>query len=101
MLVSAGANAFASMRGLDCCSAESLISPRAQREWDKWKRELDIAQSNEPPLAALSMPPSATTSSELDGLRDRQDTVGAVAWDAAGNLAAGVSRYLLPGLHVT
>ena len=100
MLVSAGANAFANMRGLDCCSAESSISPRAQREWDKWKRELDIAQSNESPLDALSMPPS-TTSSELDGMRDRQDTVGAVAWDAAGNLAAGVSRYLLPGLPVT
>jgi taspase (threonine aspartase 1) len=57
-----------------------MISPRATQEWQKWKSRLDDPVDGDPG----SLPQDAM-----------QDTVGAVAWDNEGNLAAGVSRYVL------
>ncbi|KAI1794131.1 N-terminal nucleophile aminohydrolase [Ganoderma leucocontextum] len=91
ILVSSGASEFAKSNGLQCPS-ESLISPRARREWVHWNSKLDATRS-----CAPSGGPSNSTGQlasplmQVDGLHDRQDTVGAVAWDADGHLAAGVS----------
>jgi len=57
-----------------------MISPRALREWQKWKSRLDHPAHGD----QESLPQDAM-----------QDTVGAVAWDDEGNLAAGVSRCVL------
>lgn len=59
---------------------ELMISRRAKSDWEKWKERLDA--SDPPPD-----PPSS--------IHDIQDTVGAVAWDADGGIAAGVSRQVV------
>ncbi|KAI0823640.1 N-terminal nucleophile aminohydrolase [Trametes gibbosa] len=95
LLVSYGAEEFARVGGM-ICVPESLISPRAYREWEKWKNTLADAQQ-----ASLSKADSSESASHnlqplcVDGLHDRQDTVGAIFLDEEGNLAAGVSRYLI------
>ncbi|RPD74309.1 N-terminal nucleophile aminohydrolase [Lentinus tigrinus ALCF2SS1-7] len=93
LLVSIGASEFAQMQRLQRRPAAAMISPRARQEWMRWKSQLDSAQA--PSLSGALDPESLDTSqsvpAQLDGLRNRQDTVGAVAWDAAGDLAAGVS----------
>ncbi|KAM5531577.1 hypothetical protein V8D89_014746 [Ganoderma adspersum] len=91
LLVSSGASEFAKSTGLQCLP-ESLITIRARREWADWKSKLDAARS----CASSGGPPNstgqpATSLIHTDGLHDKQDTVGAVAWDAEGHLAAGVS----------
>jgi len=76
-LVSNGARAFADDSSVSTTvRPESLISPRAKEEWVKWKGFLDG---------------TGTDARELTALRDIQDTVGAVAWDTEGGMAAGVS----------
>jgi taspase (threonine aspartase 1) len=55
-----------------------MISPRATQEWQKWKYRLDHPVDSDPGSLHQDV---------------MQDTVGAVAWDNEGNLAAGVSRY--------
>lgn len=67
MLVGAGAESFAHQHGLPTCSTEELL---AEAELDRWR----AAQADAGPLDAA---PS--------------DTVGAVALDAQGNLAAATS----------
>jgi beta-aspartyl-peptidase (threonine type) len=67
MLVGAGAESFARQHGLPMCSTEELL---AEAELDRWR----AAQADAGPLDAA---PS--------------DTVGAVAVDAQGNLAAATS----------
>ena len=69
-----------------------MVSPRARSEWAKWKDELDAARDrvSEDSSDTPGQPPRPLM--QVDGLRDRQDTVGAVSWDAEGHLAAGVSR---------
>ncbi|KAJ8487427.1 hypothetical protein ONZ51_g4197 [Trametes cubensis] len=84
LLVSAGAEDLARIRGLTC-PPESMIAPRATLEWQKWKALLEAAQ------AASTQAVTLTPDSCADGLRDRQDTVGAVALDGASLTAAGVS----------
>lgn len=76
-LVSTGAHAFARSAGLDLVPPESLIAPRAQKQWGVWKARLDA------PLDA----------SMEEGTQNAfQDTVGAVAFvGASGELASGVS----------
>ncbi|TFK54151.1 N-terminal nucleophile aminohydrolase [Heliocybe sulcata] len=79
-LASLGARRFASSNGCEIVPPEALVSPRARREWQTWKGRLEnVTQGN------------AAFSSELHDLHGRQDTVGAVALDMEGHLAAGVS----------
>ncbi|KAI0663510.1 N-terminal nucleophile aminohydrolase [Cubamyces menziesii] len=84
LLVSAGAEDFARIRGLTC-PPESMIAPRATLEWQKWKALLEDAQ------AATTQASTLAPISCAGGLRDRQDTVGAVVLDGASLTAAGVS----------
>lgn len=80
-LVSEGAYAFAIAHGatenVQLVHPDALVSPRAREEWKKWKDHLNRSSDNE-------TPPS--------GLTNIQDTVGAVAFQHADGIAAGVSR---------
>lgn len=79
MLVSSGARSFAMQNGLEMVDPESMISKRAKEDWQKWmERYNDLREGMIPESKAL-----------LDAAV--QDTVGAVAWDDCGNVAAGVS----------
>lgn len=59
-----------------------MMSPRAREEWQKWVRRYESAREPEVPEPAAL----------LAGVM--QDTVGAVAWDSRGHMAAGVSRFV-------
>ncbi|CAL1707634.1 unnamed protein product [Somion occarium] len=83
LMVSRGAETFAQNQGLPCVSPELMISPRAQADWERWKTRLDSV------CAGIDVPEDNFPRSS--GLRDIQDTVGAIAWDPDGGLAAGVS----------
>ncbi|KAJ7091214.1 asparaginase [Mycena epipterygia] len=80
-LVSTGAHAFAnSAQGVELVAPQSLVTPRAQKQWSTWKDRLDSPSVDFRPAE------------EADGLHAFQDTVGAVAWNAAsGEIASGVS----------
>ncbi|KAI0093267.1 nucleophile aminohydrolase [Irpex rosettiformis] len=81
LLVSEGARSFAEEHHLPCVSPDALISVKAKAEWSMWKERYEAATTDE-----------ETVTMSREGLHDRQDTVGAIAWDASGGLAAGVSR---------
>jgi beta-aspartyl-peptidase (threonine type) len=73
MLVGAGAEAFAREHDLPICSPEELL---AERELERWRKETGFLEKN-----PVSAPPDIGPS----------DTVGAVALDTGGNLAAATS----------
>jgi len=80
-LVGAGAQTFAQSSGIEIVPPESLISPRAKADWTKWTMRLERSKAGEPAVdESESLPEEAM-----------QDTVGAVALDARGNMAACVS----------
>ncbi|KAJ6500140.1 asparaginase [Mycena vitilis] len=83
-LVSAGAHAFAeSHSDIALVLPESLIAPRAQKQWAAWKARLEASGPDDASLG----PEDA----ELHGSMF-QDTVGALAFvGASGELASGVS----------
>lgn len=66
-------------------SEESLIASTALDQWTKWKKRLENTDSKE----AMTVGDDIQT-----GLRDIQDTVGAVAFHNRDGIAAGVSRFL-------
>ena len=78
LLVGDGAALLAGVRRVD---PESMVSPRARREWQVWKARMVQGGAQGP-------------RGDVEGLHARQDTVGAVVWDSSGGLAAGVSRYV-------
>jgi isoaspartyl peptidase/L-asparaginase-like protein (Ntn-hydrolase superfamily) len=77
-LVGSGAHAFASTAHVPVVPPESLIAPRAFGEWHLWKQRLETASGAGDLLGSA---PGVL-----------QDTVGAVALDSRGGVAAGVSR---------
>ncbi|KAI9572214.1 nucleophile aminohydrolase [Boletus coccyginus] len=81
-LVSSGARAFAQGNGIETVDATSMVSPRAKEDWQRWTKRYDEVPSTDEPGADTTFLPQYVM----------QDTVGAVAWDAEGNMAAGVSR---------
>ncbi|EPQ57291.1 N-terminal nucleophile aminohydrolase [Gloeophyllum trabeum ATCC 11539] len=80
-LVSLGARQFAGSTGCEVVSPEILTSPKAKKEWQRWKTRLDDPADNITPMLRES----------IEDIHQRQDTVGAVVLDAAGHLAGGVS----------
>lgn len=68
-----------SYRKVQTVAPETLISPSASGQWKKWKGRWD---------SAAVVPPD----DEEEGMKDRQDTVGAVAFHPIEGVAAGVSR---------
>lgn len=82
-LVSSGAHAFARRNKIETVEPTNMISPRAKEDWERWIARYDEVGSTEERDAGTLVFP-----------RDvMQDTVGAIAWDSEGNLAAGVSRF--------
>lgn len=81
-LVSSGARAFAQGNGIETVDATSMVAPRAREDWQRWTKRYDEVPSTDEPGADTASLPQYVM----------QDTVGAVAWDAEGNMAAGVSR---------
>ncbi|KAJ3555771.1 hypothetical protein NM688_g2390 [Phlebia brevispora] len=81
-LAGGGAALFAHHKNLECVPPESLICPRTKQEWEMWKSQLELAEK-------LSR--DHATTEDKDKFRRIQDTVGAVAWDTNGGMAAGVS----------
>ncbi|KAF8556129.1 N-terminal nucleophile aminohydrolase [Imleria badia] len=80
-LVSSGAHAFAQRHGIETVDGTSMVAPRAKQEWQRWVTRYDeVASTDEHKGGTTVLPQDAM-----------QDTVGAVAWDSEGNLAAGVS----------
>lgn len=93
MLASEGAARFARSQGFETISPEAMMSPRAKLEWEHWKSALSSSSMAnvthcDSPSQSSNHPHAVTTTV---GLRDRQDTVGAVAWDSQGAISAGVS----------
>ena len=76
LLVGAGAESFAQGAGVELCAADDLV---VDRERARWK-----AQQGQPGFRGR------------DAFRAAHDTVGAVALDAAGNLAAATSTGGIP-----
>ncbi len=76
LLVGAGAESFAQTAGVELCSADDLV---VDRERERWK-----LQQGQPGFRGR------------DAFRAAHDTVGAVALDAAGNLAAATSTGGIP-----
>jgi len=75
LMAGAGAERFARRAGVALCRPEDLITPRARERW----------------RAALERSAEAAGTAVLDGGPGRFGTVGAVALDAAGGLAAATS----------
>ncbi|KAJ7838696.1 asparaginase [Mycena leptocephala] len=94
-LVSTGAYAFAQVG-----AAESLVTPRAKKQWERWKARLDSGSSASSSSSSTSL--SAPIAVDIDTADDEdlpidalQDTVGALAFigPSAENaqIASGVS----------
>ena len=73
--VGEGAERFAEEHGMTLCANEDLVLPRELARWKDAKKQ-----------QFLKVPPEFS-----GGSVDSHDTVGAVALDAAGNIAAGTS----------
>lgn len=83
-LVSSGAHAFAQRHGIETVDPTSMVASRAKEDWQRWMKRHDepgVASTGELEAGPVALPQDAM-----------QDTVGAIAWDSEGNLAAGVSR---------
>ncbi|EAU91712.2 asparaginase [Coprinopsis cinerea okayama7 len=106
-LVSTGAASFAKSNGIEPVSPSSLITPESQSQWKKWKDRLRSPNAIDT-TSSPSSPPTTSFKEKLtidevrspnemqrrldESLRDRQDTVGAVAWHPRERkVVAGVS----------
>jgi beta-aspartyl-peptidase (threonine type) len=72
MIVGSGAEQFAREQGMPLCEQQDLIVERERLIWERCREDPRLAESDFAPLSATG-------------------TVGAVAYDAAGALAAGTS----------
>lgn len=89
LLVGPQAEEFAAREGFP---RRDLLTERARRAWEEWKGRQDL-HGHSPAATGIA---SASADS-----RDNHDTIGALAQDAAGNLAGGCSTsglaFKLPG----
>ncbi|KAA1476056.1 N-terminal nucleophile aminohydrolase [Dentipellis sp. KUC8613] len=95
LVAGTGAEALASANGVERLVCEAMVSPRARREWEYWKARLDGSPSQPHPSQDASEHTDAGifagAQPQTQTLHARQDTVGAVALDSGGNVAAGAS----------
>lgn len=63
-----------------------MVASRAKEEWQRWRKRYDEAEATSTDVDELAAGPVVLPQDAM------QDTVGAIAWDSDGNLAAGVSR---------
>ncbi len=80
LLVGTGAEKFAKSQGLEIVDPAYFVTPERLRAWEKWK------------AAGESNPEKKPDSPEKSSMeKEKHGTVGAVALDQQGNLAAGTS----------
>lgn len=87
LLAGEGSERFAASQGMPLVPNESLISPDAKKAWEVFKMKGDKYD-------CLS---TQEATNELGGATSSHDTVGAVAMDFEGNLAAATSTGGLNG----
>ena len=80
MLIGNGAEKFAKSQGLDLVEPAYFITPERLKAWEKWKANLQAV-----PVKSPAKPDKKPAENEKHG------TVGAVAMDQHGNLAAATS----------
>jgi isoaspartyl peptidase/L-asparaginase-like protein (Ntn-hydrolase superfamily) len=80
--VSSGAHAFAVESRLDIIDPELMISSSARSQYLKWRQRY-VSETSNAHHCSQGM---------YADLSDRQDTVGAIVWNAENDIAAGVSR---------
>lgn len=92
MMVGEGAEAFVQSKGVKLVPQSYFFT---QRRWDLLQRELKQEKETGKPVIGLARPSGVTSeAAEASLIYDdgaKHGTVGAVALDAAGNLAAGTS----------
>ena len=89
MLIGQGANDFAKEMGVAEVEPEQLVTEEAKREWEEFARFNKVVSEvfNSPTLHT----PNIISSQEEAALHCGHDTVGAVALDHHGNMAAATS----------
>ncbi|MEI7500675.1 MAG: isoaspartyl peptidase/L-asparaginase [Bacteroidota bacterium] len=89
MLIATGAEKFAKAQGLDLVEPSYFITPERLESWKKWKAGTTEGTGKEP---GKTEPKTSE--------KEKQGTVGAVALDQYGNLAAGTSTGGMTGKMV-
>ena len=90
-VVGQGAHLFATEHGIASVDPASLVSPEAHKEWTKWKARLEASVVSDDTRPSESGPTHEdNNTTHTDGSK-LEETVGAVASDSSGVLAAGVS----------
>lgn len=96
LLIGRGAHEFAREQGIAFCRQEDLLTERQRTIWQR----LHAERSAEEPLiyrvhldnlSTLPSAPATETADDVDTEEDKHGTVGAVAVDSAGMLAAATS----------
>lgn len=95
LLVGHGAAQFAQEQGIARCSFEDLLTERQYRLWKQYQADHQLAPESEPRIIRREVASLAARDEQKHG------TVGAVALDSHGTLAAATStggiRYKYPG----
>ena len=92
MLVGDGAEAFARTQGIGMVPQSYFYTERRYRDWQRAVAEEKQKQSpSVPPPAGNNKKRTAHGAASVSSSIDKHGTVGAVALDRAGNLAAGTS----------
>jgi beta-aspartyl-peptidase (threonine type) len=99
LLVAEGAHAFARAQGLSECDPESLITDRQRQRWPERQRseEGERWEQSGGSAGAISGPPQTNSNSGTSEQWSGAGTVGAVALDAGGRMAAATSTGGTPG----
>jgi len=83
MLIGEGANAFAAQRGIPTVDPNDLITSVAKRRWEEWNKYDSVVKDS------FNLKADSTSAKDAD-VPDHE-TVGAVAIDLKGNIAAATS----------
>jgi beta-aspartyl-peptidase (threonine type) len=89
LLIGTGAEKFAKVNGLELVEPSYFITPERQKSWEKWKSTARPVPDKSP-----------ATPIKPDSDKDKHGTVGAVALDQHGNLAAATSTGGMTGKMV-
>ncbi|HEY8324980.1 MAG TPA: isoaspartyl peptidase/L-asparaginase [Ktedonobacterales bacterium] len=96
LLLSAGAEQFAVEAGLPLCDPAELVTAAQRERWQRGYREGDAVNIG-PALSGLDV--GAVAAENIHADDTKHGTVGAVAVDAAGRIAAGASTGGIAAKH--
>lgn len=91
--VAEGAEKFAAQHGIPLCKNEELIIPREVERLRKYQAEIKVSPRSSPESGGTKVghPTGAELFAPSDDAAISHDTVGAIALDAGGNIAAATS----------